>query len=107
MKTYFKMVKGWQLQYRMQRLGLLNRKVTTIPFKSAGETWKVIYKNYQNIESERKITLKEVYLGKTAYYPDLQLLLRVHDHNRNAERIYSTLNIIKWISNEDGSVSGI
>lgn len=61
--------------------------------------WTIAYKNWRNVTATRKITINDVVVGNNSpYHPDTQLLLKVYDHDRQAERIYAATDIHEWIS---------
>ena len=57
---------------------------------------KVKYLNYKGTISNRLITIKDIYVGTTKYYPTKQILIRVYDHHKGEERIFAANNIVEW-----------
>ncbi len=62
----------------------------------AKEEVKIKYTNYKNETAIRKILPKELYFGKTPFHPKEEWLLKVHDVEKNAKRIYSLKDIQEW-----------
>jgi len=57
---------------------------------------KVEYKNWRGETAVRTIIPKRIYFGSTDWHPEEAWLMEVFDIDRQAERIYSIKDIIKW-----------
>lgn len=60
------------------------------------KTVTVIYTNYKNRTSVRKIIPKDIYFGHAEWYPEEQWLMTVYDVDKQAERIFAMKNIKAW-----------
>jgi hypothetical protein len=69
--------------------------------KFIGGIFRVRYLTHRGVDEYRYIRTKAIYVGSSSYYPDPQLLLKVHDYDRKGTRVYCMKNIKYWKQLDD------
>lgn len=68
--------------------------------KLIGTSWRVYYKNYQGVSNIRHITIKDFFIKSTMYHHNVQLIIKVYDHDRKADRDYAAVDIKDWVKDK-------
>lgn len=58
------------------------------------------YKNWKGKVGIRRVMPKKIWYGSTKWHPDEGWLLKAHDLDKDAERDFAVMDIIKFISEE-------
>lgn len=60
------------------------------------QTWRVVYRNWRGETALRTVRVRALYVGSTQYHRHRQLLMRVYDYDRRAERVYAARDVTVW-----------
>ena len=58
----------------------------------------IVYTNYRNETSVRKIIPERIWFGKTEWHPEDQWLLDAYDVDKNAKRSFALKDIRVWLA---------
>jgi len=62
------------------------------------KTLNFLYKNWQGKISERHVIPIKIWFSCTEYHKEEQWLMKALDIDKNAERDFALIDIIKWIT---------
>lgn len=71
----------------------------SVPATAKSPVW-LDYTNYRGERAVRCVTPKGLWFGTSDYHPERQWLLKVFDHDRQADREYAMSGIHGWYPSE-------
>ncbi len=54
------------------------------------------YRNHRGKVTDRSVTPRDIWFGRTEWHPDDQWILEAFDHDKQAERSFAMRDILSW-----------